>query len=63
MPDPSKNPKATQKKPARPALFDAFTTETTRLGVQPRRRLTRSELREAYRLWAVHKDIRTGRAL
>jgi hypothetical protein len=25
------------------------------------RRLTRAELREAYRLWAVHRDIREGR--
>jgi hypothetical protein len=26
------------------------------------RRLTKAELREAYRLWAVHRDIREGRA-
>jgi hypothetical protein len=25
------------------------------------RRLTKAELREAYRLWAVHADIREGR--
>jgi hypothetical protein len=26
------------------------------------RRLTKEELREAYRIWIVHSDIRTGQA-
>jgi hypothetical protein len=40
----------------RPAMFNAYAYEN---GV--RRRLRRDELREAWRLWAKHSDIRLGR--
>jgi hypothetical protein len=40
----------------RPPFFSGFCIED---GV--RRRLRRDELREAWRLWSKHADIRTGR--
>ena len=40
----------------RPALFSGFVIEE---GV--RRRATAAELREAWRLWCKHSDVRLGR--
>jgi hypothetical protein len=40
----------------RPPLFDVYCVEN---GVK--RRLRRQELREAWRLWCKHADIRLGR--
>jgi hypothetical protein len=40
----------------RPALFSAYCVDN---GV--RRRLRQRELREAWRLWCRHADVRTGR--
>jgi hypothetical protein len=41
----------------RPSLFHGWIVEDGR-----RRRATRAELRNAYRLWVRHADIREGRA-
>jgi hypothetical protein len=51
---------------ARPAFFDGYCEESGFLEdgyhAEPvRRRLRRSELAEAWRLWCRHADIRTGR--
>ncbi len=46
-------------KPKRPALFNAWWRD---LATGARTRATRDELREAYRLYAVHRDIREQRA-
>lgn len=40
-------------RPRRPALFHNYVVEDGQ-----RRRATRDELRDAYRLWAVHADVR-----
>lgn len=40
----------------REALFQGYLVENGK-----RRRATKAELREAYRLWRRHWDIRTGR--
>jgi hypothetical protein len=41
----------------KPSLFNGFWLDSTGQKV---RRVYRSEIAEAYRLWAVHKDIREG---
>jgi hypothetical protein len=52
----------------RPGLFHATCVESGWLRdgswtAKPvERKLTREELREAYRLWAVHRDVREGKA-
>ena len=43
-------------KASRPALFNGYLIENGK-----RRRARRDELREAWRLWAKHADIREGR--
>jgi hypothetical protein len=47
-----------KRRAKREALFDGYCVEDGK-----RRRLTRAELAECYRLWAKHADIRTGKAL
>jgi hypothetical protein len=47
-----------KRRPKRDGLFDGYCVENGK-----RRRLTRAELAECYRLWAKHADIRTGKAL
>jgi hypothetical protein len=49
---------APQVRGKRPGLFRPQWLDLT---TGERRRATRLELREAYRLWAVHRDIRLGR--
>jgi hypothetical protein len=50
---------ATRRRNARPALFNGYWFDASgrRLG-----RATRTDLATAYRLWAVHADVRAGRA-
>jgi hypothetical protein len=45
-------------KPKRPPLFEPYVRD---LITGERRRATKSQLREAHRLWAKHRDIRQGR--
>lgn len=48
-------------KPSRGRRPGLFKSEWTDLVTGKRTRATRAQLREAYRLWAVHRDIRLGR--
>jgi hypothetical protein len=51
--------RAARRRPRRPPLFEGYWLDLT---TGERSRAARLELREAHRLWAVHRDIRKGRA-
>ena len=55
---PAPRPRARARR--RPAMFEGFVLD---LVTGERRRLRREELRECWRLWRKHADIRSGRAL